>query len=42
METMVKTCRRGIPGMKMISPASSSEMAELGLGIGAVMIGLES
>jgi len=32
MATMVKTCRRGNPGMEMISLASSSEMAELGLG----------
>jgi len=41
MATMVKTCRRGNPGMEMISLANSSEMAELGLNIGMVMIGLE-
>jgi len=39
---MVKTCRRGNPGMEMISLANTSEIAELGLGIGTVMIGLES
>jgi len=41
MATMVKTCRKGNPGMEMISLASSSEMAELGLGIGTVMTGFE-
>jgi len=42
MATMVKICRKGNPGMEMISLASSSEMVELRLGIGMVMIGLES
>jgi len=39
MATIFKTCRRGNPGMEMISLAS---MTELGLGIGTMMIGLES